>query len=273
MLSIPSTPDPSVSDVQRKNACLVRTNTKYQFHLLFVDGPLSALHRVLHQHSNGHRADASGNRSDQSALIVALPLTLRIGSYVFEVHISTEMVSALVRGIIDSIHADIDDDASLLDHVALHQISHAHRSHDDVRLLEMLLQIRGAGVADRHGGVTLQKEHCHGNPHDVAATDHHRILAGNLHAITVQKLDAAFGGARDEEGLTTLHSQLPYVEGMETIHVLLDGNCVQNPLLVDVLGKRELDQNSVNFGIRVQLYNNLQQLILGGKIQRQRQPR
>ena len=79
------------------------------------------------------------------------------------------MVSSLVRGIVHSIHTHIDDHAALLDHVRLHQIRNAHSGNNDIRLLQMLLQIRSARMADRHGSVAVQQQHGNGNADDVAA--------------------------------------------------------------------------------------------------------
>ena len=121
----------------------------------------------------------------------------------------------------------------------------AHSRDDDIRLLQMLLQIRSARMADRHGCVAIQQQHGDGNAHDVAATNHNRVLSRDLHTVPIEQLDAALGSAGHEQRLTALHGQLTDVEGMETIHVLLDGDGTEDSLLVDVLGERELDEDSV----------------------------
>ena len=113
-----------------------------------------------------------------------------------------------------------------------------------------------------HGSVAVQQQHGNGNADDVAATNNNRVLSCDLHTVPIEQLDASLGSARHEQRFTALHGQLTNVEGMETIHVLLDGDGVQDSLFVDVLGERQLNEDSVDFGVGVQLYHHLEQLIL-----------
>ena len=172
------------------------------------------------------------------------------------------MVAALVVGVIHGVHAHVDDHASLLDHVSLHEVGDAHSGDDDVRLLQMLLQVSSAGVADRHGCVAVQEKHGNRDAQDVAATNHHSVLSSNLHVVAVEQLDAALRRAGNSERIATLHGELADVQGVEAIHVLLDGNGVQDAFLVDVLGERKLHKDSVDIRIRVQLHDRLQQVFL-----------
>ena len=172
------------------------------------------------------------------------------------------MVAALVVGVVHSVHAHVDDHAALLDHVSLHEVGYAHSGDDDVRLLQMLLQVSRAGVADRHGCVAAQEKHGNRDAHDVAATNHHSVLSSNLHVVAVEQLDAALWCAGYEERITTLHGKFADVQGVEAVHVLLDGNGVQDALFVDVLGERKLHEDSVDIRIRVQFHDRLQQVFL-----------
>ena len=61
------------------------------------------------------------------------------------------------------------------------------------------------------------------------------------HAGALEEHDATLGGARLEQGLVALRGELSDVQGVETVHVLLEGDG-QNLLLVHVL-ERELHED------------------------------
>ena len=56
---------------------------------------------------------------------------------------------------------------------------------------------------------------------------------------------------------------------METVHILLKVNCLQNLLLVEVFGQRQLDKNPVHGRISIQITNDFLDLFLRN-ISRQR---
>jgi hypothetical protein len=62
----------------------------------------------------------------------------------------------------------------------------------------------------------------------------------DLHARAVQQLDAASRGARHEERLAAAHGKAADVERVEAVAVLVVADGVQDALLVDVLGQRQL---------------------------------
>ena len=250
----------------------VEEQTVNEPHLVLVDGSLSALHRILrirfqrhpnlHQHRNGHGTHAARNRCNQTALLEALYMIQHHHPNRLVIHITTQMIATFVVRIVHGVHTHIDNHAALLDHITLHQVCHTHSRHNDVRLLQMLLQVRRAGVADGHRRIPVQQQHGYGDAHDVAAANHHRILAGYFHVVAVQQFDAALRRAGHKQRLATLHRQFADVHGMEAIHVLLNGNRAENALLVDVLWQRQLYQDAMNVGIRIELDNGLQQFFL-----------
>lgn len=67
----------------------------------------------------------------------------------------------------------------------------------------------------------------------------------------VEELDTAEGRARHKEGVPALHAQTTDVQGMEAIDVLLEGNLREHSGLVDVGGKGQLHQNTVDIRVAV----------------------
>ena len=51
---------------------------------------------------------------------------------------------------------------------------------------------------------------------------------------------------------------------METVHVFLRVDALQNGLAVDVFGQRQLHQNAVHFRVGVQTVNQIQQFGFAG---------
>ena len=71
------------------------------------------------------------------------------------------------------------------------------------------------------------------------------------------------GGGAGLEAVLPDH-QLPHVEGVEAVHILVWPDGQQDLLLVQVLGQGELHQNAVDVLPAVQGVHQLQQLLLGG---------
>ena len=121
----------------------------------------------------------------------------------------------------------------------------------------MFLQIGSARVADGHGSIALEEEHGDRNTDNVTTTNDNSILSGDFDVVAVQEFDATLRSARDKHRDTTLHSKLANVQGVETINILFNGDGIQDSFFVNMLRKRQLDQNAVNIGISVQISNNL----------------
>ncbi len=93
-----------------------------------------------------------------------------------EIDVADEPVAVLRRGIIDAVHADIDDDRARLDHVGLDEMRLAHRGDEDVGAAAMLGDVFAARMEQRHGRVgvlvLLQEDRRHRLADDVAAAQH-----------------------------------------------------------------------------------------------------
>jgi hypothetical protein len=67
-------------------------------------------------------------------------------------------------------------------------------------------------------------------------------------------------GRRGPEARRVSGGHLPHVFGVEAIHVLAGIDAQQYPAGIDMLGKRQLDQNAVDLGIRVQAVHQGQEV-------------
>jgi hypothetical protein len=86
---------------------------------------------------------------------------------------------------------------------------------------------------------------------DVGAADDHGMLAAQvLHADGLQHLHAAIGRAGLEADFA--HHQRARAGHMETVHVLERRDGLDDLVVVDVGGQRQLDQDAVDAGVVVQ---------------------
>mmetsp|Transcript_4723 Transcript_4723/g.13361 ORF Transcript_4723/g.13361 Transcript_4723/m.13361 type:complete len:220 (+) Transcript_4723:1643-2302(+) len=122
---------------------------------------------------------------------------------------------------------------------------------------------------DGDGGIAMHEEHGDGKADEVGPADDHGVLALEVDATAVQKLDASLRSAGNVEGNRGKVGPLDLgtanvgagaaegggVEGMQTVDVLLGVDAVQDSILVNVLGQGELDQNAIDGRIGVQLGN------------------
>jgi uncharacterized protein (DUF2237 family) len=97
---------------------------------------------------------------------------------------------------------------------------------------------------------------------DVGAADDHGMLAAQvLHADGLQHLHAAIGRAGLEADFA--HHQRARAGHMETVHVLERRDGLDDLVVVDVGGQRQLDQDAVDAGVVVQRLDAGQQFGLG----------
>ena len=87
------------------------------------------------------------------------------------------------------------------------------------------------------------------------------MFTGNLDPGTLQQ----FNDAERRAGHIALrtHAQSTHALHMEPVHIFLRGNCLDDRLLVDVLRKRELYQDTVHLVIRIELFYQFYQFLLG----------
>ena len=99
-------------------------------HYLLIVFLLAGGEGVLHQRTDGHGADTSGNRCDERAL----------RSHLIELHVAIQAESALARCIRHASGTDIDNHSTLLYHVGCHKVWLTDGSDDNVGLTAFLFQ-------------------------------------------------------------------------------------------------------------------------------------
>ena len=98
---------------------------------------------------------------------------------------------------------------------------------------------------------------------DHAAADDDGFRAVGVDAGNFQQLHAAGRGAGDEAGRVFEH-ELGDVFRVEAIDVLARVDLADDGFLVDVLGRRRLDEDAVDGGVGVEIADDLEQFLLGG---------
>ena len=110
-------------------------------------------------------------------------------------------------------------------------------------------------MADGDGGVSprclLEQYIGDRLAHDVAPADNDHLGALNLGAGTDKQLLDASRGAGHIVRLA--YHQLAHVHRVEAVNILLGVDGVEDFLLVEVLGQRQLDQDAVNLGVLIEL--------------------
>ena len=82
---------------------------------------------------------------------------------------------------------------------------------------------------------------------DLAASDDDDVLTRRVMAVANEHL-ANTGGSRGSEPFTALGQQAD-VEGVEGVHVLLGVDGLDDGILIDMIGQRQLDKDAVNVRI------------------------
>ena len=118
-------------------------------------------------------------------------------------------------------------------------------------------------MAESHGTVYpfAGEEVGHGGAHDVAAANHHAVLALGLDVVAFEQGADAHGGG-GEVGFFAQHHASD-VHGGESVNILIGVDGVDDALFVDVLGEWELDDEAVDFGVVVEEVDGFQQGFLG----------
>ena len=136
---------------------------------------------VGHQAADCHRAHSAGDRSDDGSL----------GLHGCEIDVSAEF-AVLVK-----VHSDIDYRSSFLDHIPGHELRLPDGGHEDVSLPCDFRQILGAGMADRHGCIPVEKQLGYRKADNLATAKDHSLLPFNHDIPCLKKLYDAHRGARD----------------------------------------------------------------------------
>ncbi|MBM2846836.1 MAG: hypothetical protein HW407_2148 [Bacteroidetes bacterium] len=145
---------------------------------LTIDVPFGGANSILHQHCDGHLADATWNRSD----------CLRNLYGRRKVNVANDARSVLCRRVLDTIDPNVDHDTSLLEHVAGNRFRLPDGSDDNVRLSGEGGDVARPGMGNRHDRVRslllLQEDVHNWFPDNVAAPHHNYMFAGRIIAAT-----------------------------------------------------------------------------------------
>ncbi len=114
------------------------------------------------------------------------------------------------------------------------------------------------GFRMTHGNcrVGMQQHYCHWLAYDIAAPNHHGVLARNRNPIALQHFHDAGRRASSRRG--TVRHQIADVHGMKTIRILARINGFQHAAGVHVFRQRHLHEDSVDVGAVVQPGNDAQ---------------
>ena len=111
------------------------------------------------------------------------------------------------------------------------------------------------------GGATRQQQlQGHGAAHDIGGTDHHRMQAVGLDPGRLDQGHDALGGA-GAQGRDAL-GQAAHVVGMETIHILVGTNALEQLGGIAMGRQGQLHQNAVHLAIFIEPVDQGQQLFL-----------
>ncbi|MDI2021522.1 hypothetical protein PJL18_02043 [Paenarthrobacter nicotinovorans] len=144
---------------------------------------------------------------------------------------------------------------------------HAGGGNHDVGLLEFRGQVHGSGVGqdDRCVDFLAGQQQSDGTADGHAAANHQDALALEVDVVAAKQLHTALGRAGQRRLHFTVHvgHQAAKVHGVQAVGVLLRVHGFQDDVLVDVLGKRELDDVAGALGVLVEFLDDLQEVFLG----------
>ena len=127
-------------------------------------------------------------------------------------------------------------------------------------------------MGDRDGGVTAlpapHEQERHRLSDDHAAPYDHGVCAGCFEADFLDQTDAAQRRARNESG-GVIRGELGHVNGMKAVDILCRVDGFDDGSLVDVSGRRGLDEDAMNERVRVEFTHQPDEPFLrrvGGKL-------
>ena len=116
-------------------------------------------------------------------------------------------------------------------------------------------------MADRHRRVRLQEEQRHRLADERAAPDHDGPLTGDRDAVLAEQVHDAERRRRDER--LAAEVELAGAERVQSVDVLHRIDRPHHARFVDLLGQRRLDEDPVDLVVLVQLFDELDELVLG----------
>jgi hypothetical protein len=203
-----------------------RSPEKYS--VLQIEGSNAPAHfhsseSILHQHSDGERADSAGHGRKITRDLCRLA----------RVHVAYERVAVLcerrapllviaeqslkVALIRYTVCAYVYDNGAGLYVLAVDHCHTAYRGNQYVSRARDSGEVRRARMADGHGRVTVQEEQRYWKPDYAAATEYDRARAFDLNFVAVEHLDYTSRRAGPQARLA--YRQLPEVYSVESVHV------------------------------------------------------
>ena len=115
-------------------------------------------------------------------------------------------------------------------------------------------------MADRDRAVAVQEQHRHRLADDIAAADNDAAFAFDHNTGRADQLDDA-GRRAGQERVVADHDP-PHVVRVEGVDILARVDMLNHELFVQMLRQRGLHENAVDFFIRIQLFDQCEQLFL-----------
>ncbi|KAI6748788.1 hypothetical protein HG531_007735 [Fusarium graminearum] len=214
-----------------------------------------SIDNVLHQHGNSHGSDTARNRGDGGSNLNCRGV----------VHIANKSVARLLGRIGKEVSSDIDDNGSRLDPAARNKERLANSGDENICVSDMLLNVLCLGVHDGNSGVGISQEITDGATDNVTSSEDNGILALQVNTRLLEKDHATLGCARNEKRLATPLGELSNVFGAEAVDILLVCHKRCNGILRNVLGERQLNQDTMDSRVVVVLTNMVKELCLGDR--------
>ncbi|MCY1177227.1 hypothetical protein D9M73_175270 [compost metagenome] len=123
-------------------------------------------------------------------------------------------------------------------------------------------QVLGEAVGDGDGATGQEQFHGHGSTNDVRGADDHGVHAVQVLAGAFEQGDDAFWRARAQQ--RDALGQAADVIRVETVHVLVRADALQQFGGIQVLGQGQLQQDAVDVGIIIEAVDQARQFFLGG---------
>ena len=210
---------------------------------------------VLHEEGDGHGADAAGDGGDGAAF----------GGDFVESDVADEFVAFFGAGGFDAVDADIDDDGAFFDVLGFEEFGAADGGDDDVGLAGDGAEVAGAAMGDGDGGIAAgafgHEQEGHGFANDHAAADDDGMGTCGFDTGVDEEPLAAEGGAGDEAG-GVFEGEFCDVDGVEAVDVFGGVDGADDLGFVDVLGRGALDEDAVDGGVGVELFDEGDQFCL-----------
>ena len=212
--------------------------------LLFLHLAQETLDRVLHKAGDSHRTYATRYGSDGRCN----------GLDSSEVHITAQL---LCLGI--AVHTDVDYHGTLRHHVGRNELRATDGHHQDLGTASHLSEVLRAAVANGDRSVCVEQEHCHRLTHDIGATDDHALFAAHVDSALFKQYHNARRGTRKE--IVISDHDLTHVIGVECVNVLFGLDLEEHLGFVEVLGERQLNENSVDLIVVIKSFNKVDCLV------------